>query len=237
MKKIVLAVLSGLLLISCDDSIQYLDGTKIVFEGKLVDRNNLPAANIPIKVAYYKEGGGYGFIYGGSSSDYTEPGYGLSDENGNFKLYVYSGENESEIQLIINEEKLSGFQNKRILRIKDTNLFDYKLNFNTIILQKLSDVAALKLTFNRITSPTTTIIKNVEFIGQLVIYETLFNPFEDDFYSQDFDFSPSVNFNVLKNQNAVIQYDLVDKNSNVIINSITSTIQILDNNLEEIIEY
>jgi predicted transport protein len=237
MKKIVLALLAGFLLVSCDDSIQYLNGTKIVFEGKLLDSNNLPAANIPIKVAYYKEGGGYGGIYGGNSSDYTEPGYGFSDENGNFKLFVSSAENESEIQLIINEEEVFDFQNKRILRINDTNIIAYKLNFNPIVLQKISAITKVKVTFNRITSPNAIIVKNVEFIGQTVSYETDFNPSENGDYSQNFDIIPSIYFDVLKNQNAIIQYDLVDKNSNLTLSTLTSTVQILNNNLEKIIEY
>lgn len=225
----------SLLFVSCNYEINYQNGTKIIFEGKIVDNNNIPIANIPLKVAFYKSGSISNFVFPGSPSDYKEPGLGFTDENGNFKLYVASATNEDEIQVIINEEHHFGYQNKSIVNINDSNFLDYKLNIGTVSLFKTNDIALLKIIFDRVTSPNNIVVRNAEFTGQIVEFETNYNPL--DFNNYNSIVYRNLYYHVLKNQNVTIQYDLFDESLNTSMGTFTRNIQINDTNLEEIIQY
>ena len=161
MKQLIAFIFIVFFVSSCDDSIKYQNGTKLVFEGKIVDDNNLPLANIPVKVAFSKEGSSGGFILPGQSSDYKEPGIGFTDANGNFKLYVYSATNEGEIIVIFNEDKRYGYQEKKLLNIQDENFIDYKLNLNTTTLYKMDNLVTLQVTFEKTSTLDNLDIRNI----------------------------------------------------------------------------
>lgn len=223
MKKNVLFLFIIVLLASCDPDIEYHNGTKLVVEGKIVNKNNIGIPNTEVIVAFEKSSG-YGY-------DYREPGLGYTDANGNFKLYVTSASNEDQMIIIINEEKVLGYQQKKLVNIKDTNFLDYKLNIGTTVLYPIDELVGLKIIFQRSTSPYNIILKNVTFIGESSFYENFINPIENDYYNEIFHFD-----GIIKNQNVSIQYDLFNALTNTT-STETRNISIEDAYKEEIIIY
>ncbi|NJM80998.1 MAG: hypothetical protein HC854_17800 [Flavobacterium sp.] len=230
MKLLITYIFIVFLTISCDNHITYQNGTKLIFEGKIINQNNEGIQDIQVKVAYYKEGS-YGGFLPSQSSDYKEPGIGYTDANGNFKLYVYSATNESEIIVIVNEDKRYGYQEKKLLNIQDENFIDYKLNLNTTTLYKSDNLVTLRVTFERTSSSNNLSIKNVQLIGESTFYEGYFNPINN--YQN---YNSIFNYVVAKNQNIIIQYDLYDFLTNTTSTQVRNII-IENTNIEEIIAY
>jgi hypothetical protein len=223
MKRITLFLIITALFTSCDPDIKYLNGTKLVVEGKIVDKNNFGIPNTEIIVAFEKFSG-YGY-------DYREPGLGYTDANGNFKLYVTSASNEDQMIIIFNEEKAHGYQQKKLLNIKDADFSDYKFNIGTTMLYPIDDLVSLKVIFQRSSGSNDIILENVSFTGASSFYENYINPIENYSYSEIFRYD-----GIFKNQNVNIQYDLRNTFTNTSTTE-TRNISIEDLYKEEIIIY
>lgn len=215
MKKIALFLIITALFTSCEDKLDYHNGVKLVVEGKIVDKNNIGIPNTEIKVAFDKQTR-YGY-------DYTEPGLGSTDGNGNFKLYTTSANNEDQIIIIINEGKSFGFQQKKLLNIKDTDFSDYKFNIGITALYPIDQLVSLKIIFQRSSGSNNIILENVSFMGESSFYENYINLIENDSYSEIFRYD-----GIIKNQNVTIQYDLRNTFTN------TSTIETRNISIEDL---
>ncbi|TRW25835.1 hypothetical protein FMM05_06330 [Flavobacterium zepuense] len=246
MKKLFYLILVFLLLTGCDDRLEYSGTKKIVFEGRIVDENNLPLNNIDVSVYVSKEGSGgeSSFIFGAhSDSDEDIITYTTTDSNGYYRMIFPMPRDQDNIALFINREVEtsthynSNYSNSIITGIKPENITDFDLNFGEQRIFNLDNQTELTVTVNNIPLYYYGYI-DIELAGLVndAIYDyNLPAHFNYDTTGPYDDTSAHYVFKVAKNQDIVFTYN------NGIVNGISSyaqtTIHIGNEPVNYIIEY
>lgn len=189
MKIIVLLVSFITLLMSCQ--IQYDGETKLVVTGKIQDEMGVPISNQKVVVTIGNEGAF-------TSSD--EISYGVTNENGFYTLIFPAPKGEYRFEIDLNTE-VNQWQEKTLIA-KQSNFSNYKLDLNTTILYNRNSITSLFLNLNKVS--TNKQLKNVVVEGLFPNpYFFLYPQIENDFYIQ-------TNYSIIKNQNLVLKYTIVD---------------------------
>ena len=170
-------------------TIQFDGETKLVTEGKIVDKQGNPIVSKKIK------------IYAYNHYDSNLISYGNTDENGYFSL-VFPAPMYIDDQVIIevNENQNDNYQNKMIYSLR-SNFTNYKLNLNTIVLFGTTDITQLQIILNHVNSNTS--ITDIQVEGLLP------NEIEDLNSVNPFDYQSDVSFNVIKNQTVILKYKII----------------------------
>lgn len=187
-------------LISCE--IQYDGETKIVVTGKLIDENENSLSEKDIEVII--EGGGL------ISPNYDLISYGKSDQNGNFTLVFPAPKEDNPISISINNpiNQTNEFQGKEFLAQKN-NFENYKLNLNKITLYKAQSITNLRLILNNTTKSKR--LENILIEGKMPNSWINLNPLPNNTgYLETY-------YNVIKNQNIVLKYTVVDYSNSTIV--------------------
>jgi len=193
MKQITLIFCTLFFLTSCE--IQYDGETKIVVTGKIVDENDIPLSEKDIEIAI----SGGGFI--SPSSDLIS--FGKSDQKGNFTLIFPAPKNGDQIFISVNDiiNQFSEFQSKTYIATKN-NFENYKLDLNEITLYKNESITTLKLILNK-TSPNKQ-VTDIQIEGKLPNSFIELNPLQNNSYYL------VTNYSVIKNQNILLKYTIID---------------------------
>lgn len=216
MKKII--ILFFIVFQSC--GIQYDGETKLEISGKLVDKtgNFLLGKNISVNII----GNGNGFDSGQSQELIS---FCNSGDEGKFTMLVPSPINENGISINIEN---SEFLSKTILLTKK-NFTNYKLDLNTILLTKSSEISNLKIILNK--TSTNKQILDIKIEG--LQYQGLIDLNYDLTINQYYDF---LNFTVFKNQTIILKYKIQDYTTNTT-TSFSENIAIANDSTEFTITY
>lgn len=192
-----MALIFCILFLATSCEIHYDGETKIVVTGKLIDQNENPLSKKDIEVTI---NGGRALL--SPSSDLIS--YGKSDQNGNFTLIFPAPKNDNSISISINNivNQTSEFQAKEIIAQK-INFENYKLDLNKITLYKNESITTLKLILNNTTKSKQLIDIKIE--GKLPNSYINLNPVQNDpfYYLETY-------YQVIKNQNIILKYTIVD---------------------------
>ena len=184
-KKIALFTLF-LIVVSC--GIQYDGETRLVIETAIKDRNGNAVENVSVGVTF-NDGN-----FGNTISN------GVTDKNGNLLLIFPAPVNDSiNISISIDSNDLE-LQEKTYRNVMVSDFENYKLAINPI-LYALNDIVNLNIVYHAIS--LNSYIQNVRIEGLQSGEDEYFNP---PFYE---DFAPT-NFRLLKNQDIVLKYDVID---------------------------
>lgn len=245
-KKISYIVLIYLLLTSCDDRLEYSGTKKIVFEGRIVDENNLPLNNIDVSVYVTKNGSGGGgwFMYAPDShSDDDIITYTTTDGNGYYRMIFPMPKDQDNIDLLINREVETSthynpdYSNSVITGIKPENIIDYGLDLGEQKIFNLNNQTELTVTINNMPLYYYGYI-DIELTGLVndAIYDyNLPAHFNYDITGPYEDTSAHYAFKVAKNQDIVFTYS--NGNINGISSYAQTTIHIGNEPVNYIIEY
>jgi len=245
-KKLFYLVLVCFPLTSCDDRLDYIGTKKIVFEGRIVDENNLPLDNIDVSVYVTKNGstGGSWFMYvPDSRGDDDIITYTTTDSNGYYRMIFPMPRDQDNIALFINQDVKTSthynpdYSNSIITGIKPENIIDYGLDSGEQKIFNLDNQTELTVTINNMPLYYYGYI-DIELAGLVNngIYDyNLPAHFNYDITGPYEDTSAHYVFKVAKNQDVVFTYN------NGIINGVSSyaqtTIHIGNEPVNYIIEY
>ena len=184
-KKIPLLILF-LTVVSC--GIQYDGETRLVLETAVKDRNGNALENVAVGVTF-NDGN-----FGDMISD------GVTDKNGNLLLIFPAAVNDSiDISISIHSDDLE-LQDKTYRNVMVSDFENYKLTINPI-LYALNDIVNLNIVYHSIS--LNSYIQNVRVEGLQSGEDEYFHPTFYDSYTP-------TNFRLIKNQNVVLKYDVID---------------------------
>lgn len=193
MKNLLLICCLLYFLTSCE--IQYDGETKIVVTGKIVDENGSPIPEKNIDITIFSDG-----TY--TPSDLIS--FGESDQNGDFTLVFPNPKGEGHhISISINNQinRTDVFQSKAINAMK-INFKNYKLDLNKITLYKRESITDLKLILNKTSSNKG--LTDIQIEGKQTNSNIDLNlETEDPYYF-------NTNYSVIKNQNIILKYTIID---------------------------
>ncbi len=140
-KRIILLFLTAAATSACSD-IYYESETRLIVEGRLVDKDGQPVPAQYIDVMVTESD-----IDGQSSNIIS---FGHSDASGNFRFAIPAPRNtENFINVRINPNDDPPYQTKQFLRIGRHNFNQYRFNLNTVTIYKRSEIASLGVTTER----------------------------------------------------------------------------------------
>lgn len=199
-KNIVLLFVAVLGFSSCND-IYYDAETRLVVEGRLVDKNGnaIPNQYIDVLVVEFDEFNGY------NSNDIITNG--SSDADGRFKFVIPGPRNATNaINVRINKfngYNTNGYQEKQFVNIQRKDFVDYKFNINTAILYKNTDLVSLNI--NTMQTDEHRLISDIFIEGNLANSVVAVNPVNLlDYIPYDY------YFELLKNQTVNLKYTVTD---------------------------
>lgn len=219
-QKIAAVIVVALLFTGCND-IYYDAETRLILEGKLVDKdgNPLPGQRIEIEV---REDDGVNY------SDHDLISEGFSDANGAFRFFVPAptDTDHSSFNLKINESyeyPVNGrYQDKKYTNIRRHNFTDYRFNINAVKLFRNEEIATLGIATEQTNFAHE--LTFIDIVGDRADREINFNSntidFEFDHYSVA----------VKKNQTLTLKYTVIDNTNqnNPITNEYSVLIEIGD---------
>ncbi|WP_294822072.1 hypothetical protein [uncultured Flavobacterium sp.] len=154
MKKTCILIFSFLLLLSCDEGLNYSGETKYVFKGRLSDRNGQPLKGILLSVHLSKNGSPGAIGLPGDSNDYDLISYTRTDRDGYYRMVFPKPTNQDNIALGINTEAEGetenpdeNFSNIYITNIQNSDLVDYMADFGERTIFDTDDTTTLTVTF------------------------------------------------------------------------------------------
>ncbi|MBF4471277.1 carboxypeptidase-like regulatory domain-containing protein [Flavobacterium sp. HJJ] len=210
MKQILLFFCLFIFLTSCE--IQYDGETKIVVTGKIVDENGIPIPEKKIDITIYGDG-----TY--APSDLVS--YGNTDQNGSFTLIFPAPKGDYNFSIAINNliNESSEFQSKEFFA-KRNNFENYKLDLNKITLYKTKSITYLKLILNNTSKNKQ--IKDIQIEGKQTDSYIDLNPEPNNpnYYY------PNTNFTVIKNQNIILKYTIIDYSNSAVTTPYSITIPV-----------
>lgn len=186
--------------------IEYDGETKLVVKGKIIDSNNNPIANNPVKLFVFSSGDALFFP---STQNYI--GQAITNNLGEYSIVFPSPKNNTDEISIVTNEETNNLNPKKFSNIKITDFDNYQLNLPTSKLFLKSDLTEL----------------NVNFIDQTQLYKLIDVSFEGEYsklielYNTNNDFLNSHVISVKKNQTILIHYKLKDKITNQISQNFT----------------
>lgn len=163
MKKIFFFAL-GMLYLNCT-TIQYDVSTRLIFEGRVIDRQGNSISNNDIE-AWIK-----------NSNDIDLIGFTETKSNGTFELVIPSPKNETDFEIKVKGNSI--FRKKNYVNIFRSDFQDYYFNLGEIVLLEIEDISELIITLNQ-TNPENT-ITNIEVTGIIADQTIWVNPNEDDY--------------------------------------------------------
>lgn len=229
-KKIALLFVAALgFLTSCSD-IVYDAETRLVVEGRLVDKNGnaIPNQHIDIQTIERDEYETYG------SKDIITNG--SSDASGNFKFVIPGPSNEANtINVRINQHNgysVNGIQEKQFVNIQRKNFVNYKFNLNTVTLHQVSDIITLTI----ITEQTNEhhVLSNIIVEGNMANPVVAVNP------EEPMDFIPyEYSYELLRDQTVSLKYTVNDytNSNNVVTTNYDVPIEINNQYVNYILNY
>ncbi|RZJ74545.1 MAG: hypothetical protein EOO45_08275 [Flavobacterium sp.] len=203
-RKLLYLILLFPLLTGCENDLTYDGRTKIIYEGKLVDQEGNPLANIPVSIYVTKRG--Y-FYSAGSDRDLIS--YATSDANGHYKMVFPQPENEDNISLLINRptpkrQPDSTYSTTEIYNLKSENVSDYKLVFETTSLYKVENSVQLAIGYP-VGNPAIVKLNLLGMVKDNIIdYNISYPRDESDYHNLRY------SVDVAKNQMLIIEYQLED---------------------------
>ena len=193
MRKITL-FLAVLTVVSCE-TIQYDGETRLVIEGKVVDKEQHPIPGTDIEITAYSETNATDLI-----------SYGTTDASGNFQLIIPAPKDTNDyLQVIVNQIG-NGRQQKRYNSILRKDFSNYKLVLSPIVLYANSDLS--QLVVNSQPNNSNSFVSNVRLTNGFQSEDVFeFNPIGSDYVDQEYF---EYYFKVLKNQMVSISYTTSD---------------------------
>ncbi|GEP50872.1 hypothetical protein FNO01nite_15440 [Flavobacterium noncentrifugens] len=196
MKKILLFFIL-LAAVSCE-TIEYDGQTRLVIEGKVVDKNQNPIPETTVRIVAYNSA-----IY-----EKTEDliSFGTTDASGNFQLIIPAPkENGQFLSVQINTPENQN-QQKFYNSILRKNFTDYKLRLDPVVLYPYGELTRLTVLTNQLNSSKA--ISDIRITAGIQSEDYFeFNPSPEDFISNEF------YFRVLKNQMISVNYKVTDYSS------------------------
>jgi hypothetical protein len=220
MKQILLFFCLLLFLTSCE--IQYDGETKIVVTGKIVDENGSPIPEKNIEITIFSDG-----TY--APSDLIS--FGKSDQNGDFTLVFPNPKGAGyDISISINNQinRTDVFQSKEINALKN-NFENYKLDLNKITLYKRESITDLQLLLNKTSANKE--IKDIQIVGKQT------NSNIDLNLETKNPNSFNTNYSVIKNQNIILKYTIIDYSNSTAPTTYSIPIQIKNDAVTYTITY
>jgi len=195
MRKIIL-FLAIITAVSCE-TIQYDGETRLVVEGKVVDKNQNPVPDVDIEIVAYSNP---------NSKAEDLISYGNTDASGNFQLIIPAPKDTNDYLKVIVNQIGNGRQQKSYNSILRKDFSNYKLALLPIVLYANSDLS--QLVVNSQHNNSNFRVSNVRLTNGFQSEDVFeFNPVGSDYIDQEYF---EYYFKVLKNQMVSISYKTTD---------------------------
>ena len=227
MKKTTISLLILILFSSC--VLQYDGETKLITKGRIVDENNQPIPNISVSIVNIIYSNPGAIIIPPIAGDYNVISSNKTNSNGEFLMISPASINENENSILIDQSNT--FQAKMYDKILRKDFIDYKLDLGTVKLFKTLNIVDLNVTLNLVNFQNR--ITRLKIIGNDASKVVSYNPFlnsENQFYTDYFVGQ------VAKNQTVLLEYDVLNLNSNLSV-ILQQSIQINQDNVNFTLDY
>ncbi len=208
---------------------QYDGETKLITKGRIVDENNQPIPNISVSIVNIIYSNPGAIIIPPFPGDYNVISSNKTDSNGEFLMVSPASTNENENSILIDQSNT--FQAKMFDKILRKDFTDYKLDIGTVKLFKTLNIVDLNVTLNLVNFQNR--ITRLKIIGNDASKVVSYNPFlnsENQFYTDYFVGQ------VAKNQTVLLEYDVLNLNSNLSV-TLQQSIQINEDNVNYTLDY
>lgn len=227
MKKATISLFILILFSSC--VLQYDGETKLITKGRIVDENNQPIPNITVSIVNIIYSNPGAIIIPPIAGDYNVISSNKTDSNGEFLMVSPASINENENSILIDQSNT--YQAKMFDKILRKDFIDYKLDLGTVKLFKTLNIVDLNVTLNLVNFQNR--ITRLKIIGNDASKVVSYNPFlnsENQFYTDYFVGQ------VAKNQTVLLEYDVLNLNSNLSV-TLQQSIQINEDNVNYTLDY
>jgi hypothetical protein len=202
-KKILLLICPILLLCGC--GIDYEWDTRLIFEGVVADENGQPLQGIRIFTNVTQGTGSTGML-GSWGNDNDIVSETITDENGYYRMFFPSPQNEEQMLLLINNSRIGSdysnpFSTTTIYNILKHDLTDHKLDFGEQRLYRVENTTTLQITYEQVNS--TSALSNIKLEGLINDKRINYN-----FTDADFDHSYIGTALISKNQTLILSYSV-----------------------------
>ncbi|WP_395054503.1 hypothetical protein [Flavobacterium sp.] len=227
MKKTTIYLLTLILFSGC--VLQYDGETKLITKGRIVDENNQPIPNITVSIVNIIYSNPGAIIIPPIAGDYNVISSNKTNFNGEFLMVSPASTNENENSILIDQSNT--FQAKMFDKILRKDFIDYTLDIGTVKLFKTLNIVDLNITLNLVNFQNR--ITRLKIIGNDASKVVSYNPFlnsENQFYTDYFVGQ------VAKNQTVLLEYDVLNLNSNLSV-TLQQSIQINEDNVNYTLDY
>ncbi len=154
-KKIFILLIFAAAFQACDDRLNYSGNTRILMQGRIVDRDGSPLKDVPVKIFVQKERRDGNFLWGASDEDEDVISYTFTDDNGDYKMIMPRPNNQNNISLLINHNAANrpvhpNYSGKVITDIATTDATDNTINFTEQVLFRMQDTVKPTVTINNL---------------------------------------------------------------------------------------